>query len=59
MAAQNSVKKNGNAPAGPAVSGKSYAFTDHTYDVIVVGAGGAGLRATLGCAEAGLNRVHQ
>ena len=30
------------------------AITDHTYDVIVVGAGGAGLRATLGCAEAGL-----
>ncbi len=27
---------------------------DHTYDVIVVGAGGAGLRATLGLAEAGL-----
>jgi succinate dehydrogenase / fumarate reductase, flavoprotein subunit len=33
---------------------KAYATTDHTYDVIVVGAGGAGLRATLGCAEAGL-----
>ena len=29
-------------------------FDDHTYDVVVVGAGGAGLRATLGCAEAGL-----
>ena len=32
----------------------SYSFTDHTHDVIVVGAGGAGLRATLGLAEAGL-----
>ncbi|MGD9597305.1 MAG: succinate dehydrogenase flavoprotein subunit [Steroidobacteraceae bacterium] len=31
-----------------------YAFIDHTYDVVVVGAGGAGLRATLGLAEAGL-----
>src|SRR5215469_12323087 len=29
-------------------------FIDHTFDVIVVGAGGAGLRATLGLARAGL-----
>ncbi len=27
---------------------------DHEYDVVVVGAGGAGLRATLGAAEGGL-----
>jgi succinate dehydrogenase / fumarate reductase flavoprotein subunit len=33
----------------------SYTFIDHTYDVVVVGAGGAGLRATLGLAEAGLS----
>jgi len=33
----------------------AYEFIDHTYDVIVVGAGGAGLRATLGLAEAGLS----
>ena len=32
-----------------------YKIIDHTYDVIVVGAGGAGLRATLGLAEAGLS----
>ena len=32
----------------------SYEFIDHTYDVVVVGAGGAGLRATLGMAEQGL-----
>jgi succinate dehydrogenase / fumarate reductase, flavoprotein subunit len=32
-----------------------YAFTDHTYDVVVVGAGGAGLRATFGLAEQGLS----
>ena len=27
---------------------QSYEIVDHKYDVIVVGAGGAGLRATLG-----------
>ncbi len=32
----------------------AYEFVDHTYDVVVVGAGGAGLRATLGMAEQGL-----
>jgi succinate dehydrogenase / fumarate reductase flavoprotein subunit len=32
----------------------AYKFIDHTYDVVVVGAGGAGLRATFGLAEAGL-----
>ncbi len=31
-----------------------YKYVDHTYDVVVVGAGGAGLRATLGMAEQGL-----
>src|SRR5262249_37249943 len=30
-------------------------FIDHSYDVIGVGAGGAGLRATLGLAESGLS----
>ena len=29
----------------------SYEYIDHTYDVVVVGAGGSGLRATLGMAE--------
>ena len=33
---------------------KAYEITDHKYDVIVVGAGGAGLRATLGLSNAGL-----
>ncbi len=32
----------------------AYAITDHYYDAIVVGAGGAGLRATFGMAHAGL-----
>ncbi|WP_323786321.1 succinate dehydrogenase flavoprotein subunit [Thalassovita sp.] len=32
----------------------AYEFETHEYDVVVVGAGGAGLRATLGMAEQGL-----
>jgi succinate dehydrogenase / fumarate reductase, flavoprotein subunit len=32
----------------------AYPVTEHLYDVVVVGAGGAGLRATLGMAAAGL-----
>ncbi|MEL6773674.1 MAG: succinate dehydrogenase flavoprotein subunit [Pseudomonadota bacterium] len=32
----------------------AYTYVDHKYDVVVVGAGGAGLRATLGMAEQGL-----
>lgn len=32
----------------------TYEFTDHHFDVVVVGAGGAGLRAALGAAERGL-----
>jgi succinate dehydrogenase / fumarate reductase flavoprotein subunit len=34
---------------------QAYPFVDHTYDVVVVGAGGAGLRAAVGLAEAGLS----
>ncbi len=41
-----------NAISNPA--GRAYNVIDHTYDVIVVGAGGAGLRATLGMGAAGL-----
>jgi succinate dehydrogenase / fumarate reductase flavoprotein subunit len=33
----------------------SYDIVDHSFDVIVLGAGGAGLRATLGMVAAGLN----
>ena len=32
----------------------AYKFIDHRFDVVVVGAGGSGLRAALGCAQAGL-----
>lgn len=33
---------------------ESYEIVDHEFDVVVVGAGGAGLRAGFGCAEKGL-----
>jgi len=33
----------------------AYQFIDHNYDVVVVGAGGAGLRATFGLAHSGLS----
>ncbi len=35
-------------------SPRAYTVVDHTYDVVVVGAGGAGLRSTLGMGAAGL-----
>jgi succinate dehydrogenase / fumarate reductase, flavoprotein subunit len=38
----------------PTIGGRAYPIEDHTYDVVVVGAGGAGLRAVVGCSEAGL-----
>ena len=34
---------------------QEYKIIEHTYDVVIVGAGGAGLRATLGMAAAGLS----
>ncbi len=40
--------------SAPATNGQAYPIEDHTYDVVVVGAGGAGLRAVVGCSEAGL-----
>ena len=33
----------------------AYEIADHSYDVVVIGAGGAGLRATFGVAQAGLS----
>jgi succinate dehydrogenase / fumarate reductase flavoprotein subunit len=48
------AKSNGEAAASVSVGGRSYDITDHTFDVVVVGAGGSGLRAAVGCAEAGL-----
>ena len=43
-----------NGSAAPGITGRAYPFTDHTFDVVVVGAGSAGLLATLGASEAGL-----
>jgi succinate dehydrogenase / fumarate reductase, flavoprotein subunit len=43
-----------NGNAAPARNGAAYPITDHTFDVVIVGAGGAGLRATVGCSQAGL-----
>ena len=37
---------------------KAYTFQDHAYDVVVVGAGGAGLRATLGLASSQLRTAN-
>jgi succinate dehydrogenase / fumarate reductase, flavoprotein subunit len=51
MAVVETKKK---APKIFEIGGRSYPVTDHTYDVVVVGAGGAGLRATLGASQAGL-----
>ncbi len=38
----------------PKVNGRAYPIEEHSFDVVVVGAGGSGLRAVVGCAEAGL-----
>ena len=54
MAEASSGKSNGAAPGTVNVGGRAYTVIDHEYDVVVVGAGGAGLRATLGMAEKGL-----
>ncbi|ARP98998.1 succinate dehydrogenase flavoprotein subunit [Pseudorhodoplanes sinuspersici] len=51
MDATTNGKANGSAPA---VNGRAYPIEDHTFDIVVVGAGGAGLRAVVGCAQAGL-----
>ena len=45
---------NGLNGSAPAQNGKAYPINDHTFDVVIVGAGGAGLRAAVGCAQAGL-----
>src|SRR5689334_1880744 len=49
--AANGANNNG---AAPAINGRAYPIEDHVYDVVVIGAGGAGLRAVVGCSEAGL-----
>src|SRR5687768_14264019 len=44
----------GSNGGAPATNGRAYPIEDHLYDVVVVGAGGSGLRATLGASQAGL-----
>ncbi len=36
------------------IGGRAYEIVEHAYDVVIIGAGGAGLRAVVGCAQAGL-----
>jgi len=45
------------APGAPGVNGGAYPIEDHTFDVLVVGAGGSGLRAAVGCSEAGIKNA--
>jgi succinate dehydrogenase / fumarate reductase, flavoprotein subunit len=54
MAEASSGKSNGAAAGTVNVGGNAYKVIDHEYDVVVVGAGGAGLRATFGMASKGL-----
>ncbi len=51
MAVADTRKK---APTRVEIGGRSYPITDHTFDVVVVGAGGSGLRAALGASQSGL-----
>jgi succinate dehydrogenase / fumarate reductase, flavoprotein subunit len=51
MAAADTPKK---APKSVSIGGRAYPVTDHSFDVVVVGAGGSGLRAALGASQAGL-----
>jgi succinate dehydrogenase (ubiquinone) flavoprotein subunit len=41
------------SPPTASISSGAYTIYDHTYDAVVVGAGGAGLRAAFGLVEAG------
>ena len=45
---------NGQGNGAPTVNSRAYPIEDHSCDVVVVGAGGSGLRAVVGCSEAGL-----
>ncbi len=54
MAEASNGKSNGAAAGTVNIGGNAYKVIDHEYDVVVVGAGGAGLRATFGMASKGL-----
>ncbi|MCA0302689.1 MAG: succinate dehydrogenase flavoprotein subunit [Proteobacteria bacterium] len=53
MAEASNGKSNGAAPGTVNIGGNAYTIIDHEYDVVVVGAGGSGLRATFGMASKG------
>src|SRR5437588_9981003 len=48
------VENGKNGGSAPAINGRAYPIEDHAYDVVIVGAGGAGLRAVVRCSGAGL-----
>jgi succinate dehydrogenase / fumarate reductase flavoprotein subunit len=52
--AKNGSGNGATSGSAPGQNGVAYQITDHTFDVVVIGAGGSGLRATVGCVEAGL-----
>jgi succinate dehydrogenase / fumarate reductase flavoprotein subunit len=54
MAEGNGEAKGKANGASVTIGGRAYDVVDHEYDVVVVGAGGAGLRATFGMAAKGL-----
>jgi succinate dehydrogenase / fumarate reductase flavoprotein subunit len=47
-------EENKKALKSVSIGGRAYPVTDHTFDVVVAGAGGSGLRAALGASQAGL-----
>ncbi len=52
--ASNGAGETFTPPKAAPYGGPAYPIEDHVYDVVVVGAGGAGLRAAVGAAQAGL-----
>jgi len=54
MAEGSNGAAQGSSPGAVNIGGNAYKVIDHEYDVVVVGAGGAGLRATFGLASKGL-----
>ena len=57
--ASQASRRSFDAPTGAsralATQGQAYPIIEHTYDAVVVGAGGAGLRAAVGLNEHGFN----
>lgn len=53
LAAQTALSTHVGSFRSRSFSSKSYPVIDHKYDAVVVGAGGAGLRAAVGLAELG------